>query len=353
MEPLYRGRSRMPRFDIGERLYRWRRKLGVTGIASLAALFLIATAMVVLEVGASNRDEAALRKFLENAGEDPVTFLATRSRAHRLLFLSDVGGSTAPKRLVADAVEEIAESSGLDALVLQVPSNLQPVIDRYLNSRPEDASLLVGRPELTRERTGGSSDYLDIYRTVWRVNQELGPGRSIRIVAADLPDAPTGAALSPREAARLHDRRSTHIDSIMRAEILQPFPRARVLAFLDGYQVLKGEGATFEIGGSAPIQVQWAASRLASDYPTETYSTLVEVPASRQELQQIAAYRGTLFSEAVEGVNGAAAVPIDDHFAFLANPLIESSGAGTEMAILPRGYRLGEVADGFILPARR
>ena len=45
--------------------------------------------------------------------------------------------------LTARALEQIVATSGLDVLVLEVGADLQPIIDRYLNVAPEDASLLV------------------------------------------------------------------------------------------------------------------------------------------------------------------------------------------------------------------
>lgn len=344
-------KRRRSRFDIFEWAYQWRRRLGVIGMVSIVALAMIAAAVFILEARTSSAEVEVLREYIREAGVDPVAFIANRARAHRLVLLGDVEGAAAPKRLAAEVIEALATGPGLDAVVLAVPSELQPVIDRYLNSREENASLLVGRPALLREWAGASTAYMEIYRTVWRLNRELGPGRSIRIVAADLPEWPPRGAISPRQAAELYARRPAHMAEKILNEVLEPFPRARVLVFAGGYQVLQG-AAELKLGGADPIPVVWLAARLEEAYPSETYSVLVEGTQHVREVRAIPVFGATRVGELLAGrVTGdavPAAVPVDSRFDVLSDPIPTPAGPGLEMEILPRGYRLSEVIDAYV-----
>lgn len=338
-------------FDFWEWLYQTRHRLGLTGLVSLAALAAIGATVFILDARAGNRQAEALADYVERAGADPVPLLAEAGRANRLLLLADVAGMPEPKRLAADLLVAMARGPGVDALVLEVPSDEQAHIDRYLNTVPEDASVLLARPRAVREDQG--REFFELYRTVWRLNRRLGPGRSIRVVAADLPDWPPRRALAPREAAALYAQRDAHMAEVIESEVLGPFPRARVLALVGGYHTLRDGGAELNVGGSDLIEVRWLGARLASDYPTEVYTALVEGTARRSGYELVAAYDNTRAFDIVrKGVSGDRATPLavrlDAHFAFLREPIYENSGPGLELKLVPRDYRLPDVADAYV-----
>src|SRR5690606_58128 len=117
------------------------------------------------------------------AGREPLDLIEAAARSHRLVFVSDIPTAVAPKQFAEQAIERIALGSGLDLVVLEVGSDEQPHIDRYLATTPEDPSILLSRPRAVREGDGSSRAFLDIYRTVWRINEQLGAARRIRIIA--------------------------------------------------------------------------------------------------------------------------------------------------------------------------
>lgn len=350
MARWHRWRQRRYWPDLMGALDRWRRKLGVTGMVSIAALLAIGAAIAILEARGGGGAAAELSAYVAEAGVDPVALIAEQARAHRLVLLGDVDGAAAPKALAAEVIEALALGPGLDAVVLEVPSDLQPVIDRYLNSRSENAALLVGRPALLREWAGASTASLEIYRTVWRLNRELGPGRSIRIVAADVGNWPPRGAIAPRAAAERFAARSEHMAEQIAESILDPFPRARVLVFANGYQVLK-TSAELALGGRAPVQVVWLAARLEAEHPKETYSVLVEGTRRGAETPTVTTFRATRFAEMLGQDRRAetpVAVPADAHFDFVADPVFADAGPGLEMTIGPQGYRLSDLVDAYV-----
>ena len=134
--------------------------------------------------------------------------------------------------------------------------------------------------------------------------------------------------------------------------LLGPYPRSRTLLFMEGYHTLNGGEATFSVGGADPIPVQWLAARLAEGFPTEVFTVLIEGTGRRRAYDQVAGYSSTQAFDIVrKGLDGARApltVSIDEHFDFLRDPVTENAGAGIELDIGPRDYRLRDVADGYV-----
>lgn len=341
-----------PRVDLRSPVRTARRRLGVTGLVSVVALALIAGAAFLLDTRTGNRNAEALADYIGSAGVPPVDFIRDAGRSHRLLFLSDIEGAAEPKRLAAGVIEAMAKDGGLDAVVLEVPVTEQPWIDRYLNTAPEDASILLSRPRLVREHDSATRDYLEIFRQVWKMNQELGPGRSIRILAADHPDWPASSALAPSAAAALYARRDEFMAETVQRMLLGPYPRSRTLLFMEGYHTLNGGEASFAVGGADPIPVKWLAVRLAEDFPTEVYTVLVESTGSGNAYDLVAGYSNTaafdIVRKGLENARPPLAVAIDEHFDFIRDPVLENAGPGIELDIGPRDYRLREIADAYV-----
>jgi hypothetical protein len=189
----------------------------------------------------------------------------------------------------------------------------QPHIDRYLATAPEDASILMSRPRAIREDDGASRTFVDIYRTVWRVNQELGAHRRIRIVAADLPGWPPPAPLPARRrppvrrAGRAHDR-GRHERALARN------PNARVLFFVGGLHALKAGGGRSRRAARGRSSMRWLAARLAERYPHDVFSILVDATPSRAATTEVVAYRGTAPADLMRrtGAGSGFALRIDD-----------------------------------------
>jgi hypothetical protein len=327
------------------------RRLGPGGLAALGVLTVIIVAAALLEGRGSRQEAAALAAHIAEHGGDPVEVIARAAMGRRLVLLSDIHASAAPKRLAADLIEALAEGPGLDIVVLEVESTEQPVIDRYLSGLQEDASILLASPGTLREQWGHPRAFLEIYRRVWQINQELGPARRIRIVAMDMPEWPPPRALQPREAATLYTRRSQHMAQLLEREVFGPNPRARVLVLVDGYQVLSLGGPEFVFGGGAPVSGRWLGTQLRAARPADVYSVLVDGVTRRPGYTAVASYVGTEAADILRRRAGGArrfAVPIDEHFDFIPSPVIPTSGAGMDLEFTPRGYRLGSVADAYV-----
>jgi hypothetical protein len=323
-------------------------RMGVTSAFAGAALVVILIAGWLIESQASNDDEAALIELARAADTDPVSAIANAARANRITILSDIHESAATKQLAARAIEKIAATSGLDVLVLEVGADQQPVIDQFLNVTPEDASLLVTNERALREPGPASRAYLDIYRTVWKLNEQLGADRRIQIVAADLPGWPPARPLAPSEMARKSAERDAHMQKRIE-DVIGLNPGARVLVFITGFHALKSATGELQTGGTAAVQIAWLGSRLARRSPEEVYSFLIDAPASVRT-PDVTAYSGTVFSEMLHGggLSRSFVTPITAEFDAFRRPLVTRKSPGLSFEIVPRDYRLSNLADAYI-----
>ena len=324
-------------------------RLGVTGVVSVVALVLIFVAGAILDMRADRAGEGRFAEAVEREKVEPVRAIVDAGRAHRIVFLSDIHASADTKRLAANAIEALANGPGLDAVVVEVASSLQPYIDRYLDTTPEDASILLARPGTMREPGPASRDFLEIYHRVWVVNQKLGADRRIHILAIDAPDWPPQRAVSPSQLARLFAKRTEPMIQQLDRELLAMNPRARMLIFTSGWHALRGVHGVLQTGGTAPLQVTWLAQVLAERFPGEVFSFIVDAPVAGRTSDPVA-YRGTRIPEIVkEGMpSGRFAVRTSDVFGFLKDPFREPGSPGLTFELEPRNYRLQNVADAYI-----
>jgi hypothetical protein len=326
-------------------------KTGTIAKVSIVALVLILVAAALLELRQGGGAEAALVEFARERGEDPLDLIEAAARTRRLVFLADVPSAAAPKRFAAEAIERIAKGPGLDLVVLDVDADEQPHIDRYLATAPEDASIIMARPRAIREGDGASRTFVDIYRTVWRVNQELGAHRRVRIVAGDRPGWPPGHATSPHDVARMFGERDAFMMEAVMQRALAREPNARVLFFVNGLHTLKVGGGRVQTGGTRPVEVQWLAARLAQQFPQDIYTILTDATPSRVVTAEVATYRGTQAADAMRrgGIRSGTAFrlagPFDD---LTRNPVRMVGTTGVDFALEPRGAPFTEIADAYI-----
>lgn len=113
----------------------------------------------------------SLVAYVRGHAEPPDSLVLRAFESHHLVFVGDVHPAAEPKRLVARLVPALVAQARLDALVLEVPFEQQPVIDAYLASDPEDVAVLLGHPLTLRAHWGASREYLEIYRGVWSANR--------------------------------------------------------------------------------------------------------------------------------------------------------------------------------------
>ncbi|MGH7476835.1 MAG: hypothetical protein ACRELD_11135 [Longimicrobiales bacterium] len=327
------------------------------GISALLALLVIAGAVVavgMLSRRAGGEQAEALAAYVRANAVEPSALIARLGASRRLLFLSDIAGAVAPKRMAVEAIAALAQGPGLDVVVLEVPVDLQSVIERYLNTEPEDAAMLLAAPGLLRQHAGASQAYLEIYRTVWRENQRVGAHRRIRILAADRADWPPAGALSPRAAAELFAQRDSAMAERLEQAVLDVAPRSRALLFLSGFHALRGGHGELRAGGGEPIRVRWLASRLAATYPAEVATILIDVGAAPTTGGAVADYVGTRAYELLHSHLGGVpprAVRVGSAFDFMREPIITRASAGLDFELAPGNLRLGDVADGYIYHA--
>lgn len=329
-----------------------RTRTGTTAKVAGVLLVLILAVAALLELRGGGGGEAALAEYVRERAVDPVDLAADAARSRRLLFISDIPTAVGPKRYVEAVIERVAVASGLDLLVLDVDAAEQPFIDRYLATTPEDVSILLSRPRAIREGDGASRALLDVYRTVWRVNQELGAARRIRIIAADAQGWPPVRAVSPAQAAELFGQRGTVMLEAVTERALGRNPGARVLFFVGGLHALKSGGGRVQIGGARPVEVQWLAARLRERHPADVFTILVDAAPSRSISTEVAAYRGTEYAEPLRrnGVSANTGVRVNELFDDLTRSPIRVVGTtGLDFTLEPRTAPFSELADAYVM----
>jgi hypothetical protein len=336
---IFSRRSLMPRRKYG--------RLGVTSAFAAAALVLMLIVGWLLEGRGNTGAQDAIAELAREADDDPATAIANASRANRVVILSDIHESAATKRLAVQALQKIVATSGLDILALEVGSDLQPIIDRYLNTNPEDASLLVTNERALRAPGPATRGYLDIYRTVWKLNEKLGADRRIQIIAADLEGWPP-RSVAPAELAHKSAERDAHMQKQIR-DVMGLNPGARVLVFMTGYHALKGTTGQLQTGGTEPVQIAWLGDRLEQAAPEEVYSFLVDAPVAGRA-SDVTAYAGTALADIVKrsGVNRSFVTPVTSELDAIRRPLVARKSPGLSFELLPRDYKLSDVADAYI-----
>lgn len=328
-------------------------RVGFGGIAAGTVLILtIATAALIDRWGGREEEAEALLEYARTARTEPVALALAAAQRHRVLFLGDVHPAAQPKRIAAELIEELARGPGLDVVVLEVAADEQPAIDAYLASDPEDPGILLSHPRTLRQHWGASREYLEIYRRVWRLNRALGPDRHIRIIAADLPDWPPVRPVSPHAAVRLYAERDAYMADRLEREVFARHPHARVLVFMGGYHGIKSGGATLHYGGGPPVNVTWLATRLRERRLADVYTILLDGSPLTAAFGDIRSYGATrvfdFFRSRLPDVPAPFALHVDERFDFLRDPFYASSGPGMNLEILPRGYRLRDVADAYV-----
>lgn len=326
-------------------------RTGRTARVAGVLLVVILLAALVLDYTRADGSDSALIEYAEQNRLEPLDLIETAARSRPLLFLGDVPGAAAPKRLAAQAVERVGLGSGLDAVVVDVDAAEQPFIDRYLATAPEDASILLGRPRAIREAEGTGRAMLDLYRAVYRVNQELGAARRIRIIAADAEGWPPARSVSQGQAAQLFGRRAEAMAEAVQQRAFARNPNARLLFFVDGLFALRQGGARILTGGTSPVDVTWLAARFAGRRPQDVFTILVDAQPARVAAPAVASYAGTDFAEPLRrgGLGGEFALRSGPALDATRTPIRVRVNTGIEFNLEPRAARFSELANALIL----
>jgi hypothetical protein len=324
-------------------------RLGVTGLFAVAALFVIFVAGWILDRRGASEADQRLAKLAQAAKEPPLDLIERAARSNRIVMISDIHNSAAVKQFVAQAIARVATTSGLDAVILEIGADQQGYIDQYFDRAPEDASVLMSHPRTLREPGAATRAYLEIYHTIWTINQKLGPDERIRVIAADVEGSGAGDVQSPAEAAKWLSDRAEFMEQMIQQRVLSTIPTARILVFMTGFNVLKHGEIALQTGGSVPVNVTPLAKRLSGS-TDEAYSVIVDAPSGGTTGRQVAPYVGTRVADILRelGVRKTFGVLITSEFDYLKQPLIERKAPGMEFSITPRDYKLRDVADAYI-----
>lgn len=328
----------------------------MSGAVAVAVLIAAVGGAALVDYLGEDEGAAELASYARDNAQDPIPFITRAARSHRLLFLSDVPPLAAPKRIAADAIAGIADSHGLDAVVLEIPSDHQEVIDRYLESGAEDASMLLSRRGVVPAVEGSSRPYLSIYERVRAINDSLGPARRIRIIAADVPEWPPGAESSPREMVRQYADRNAYMAERVGELVLSRDRTARILFFVGGLHLLRDVQPRIAVGGGSPVTVRSLAALLQDEQRQEVYTILMDGAPRATAYSGVAAYTATgaldIFRESPIG-GQSFALPVGGEFDILSEPLRVGVSPGVELEFRPRDYELSDAADGYIYLAGR
>ncbi|MGQ0562046.1 MAG: hypothetical protein ACT443_09255 [Gemmatimonadota bacterium] len=321
----------------------------MTGAFAVSALIIILIAGWLLDRRGASEADRSLAQLARASESAPEELVVTAARANRIVVLSDIHNSAAVKEFAARAIARMAASTGLDAVILEIGADQQPYIDQYFDRSPEDASVLLSHPRTLREPGAATRAYLEIYHTIWGINEKLGADQRIRVIAADLPGWRGSRTLSPAEMARAMAERPAHMHQVIAERVLGSNPSARVLVFMTGFHALKSGALMLQTGGSDPVDVVPLAERLAAA-TNETYSILVDAPSAGSGARDVAPYVGTRVASILEnqGVRKNFGTPITSAFDYLRYPIIERKTPGIQFAITPRDYELRDIADGYV-----
>jgi hypothetical protein len=202
----------------------------------------------------------------------PFEFVQAALARHRVVFLGDIHPLAEPKLLVTRLIREQGAGAQIDLLALEVASEQQEAIDKYLSAVPEDTTILLDNPRTLRSHWGVSAEYLGIYRAVYRWNAEH-PERPVHVLAADIRGWPI-APLTEHMATGGFVNRDVWMAAAFR-KVLDAHPDWHMLAFMGGYHGLKGVGGEVTLGRAHDRFDRWFAGYLADD-GYEIYTILAD-----------------------------------------------------------------------------
>jgi hypothetical protein len=273
----------------------------------------------------------------------PLDFVQGALARHRLVFLGDIHPLAEPKQLVARLVREQGPGATIDLLALEVASEQQEAIDRYLGSVPEDTTILLDNPRTLRSHWGVSAEYLDIYRSVYRWNANH-PEHQVRVLAADIRGWPI-SPLTEHMATGGFVNRDVWMAAAFRKVLEQHRDWRRILAFMGGYHGLKTVGGQVTLGRVHDRFDRWFAGYL-TDEGYEVYTVLTDAlqdggHGATRVYDQLAAGRSDNFAVALDTTSDA-----------VREPLWDVDQEGYKLEFWPSRFPLRMAADAMIVLTR-
>lgn len=314
---------------------------------TIGVVALLAMMFVQGYIGGGDSDE--LSAFVEEHGMTPAELIAAEAGSRRIIVIGDVPGHAEPKRIVEGVLRALARSGGVDGLVVDVDTAHQLALDRYTATVPEDASILTREGGLLPAGEGGRQ-WLELYRAVWSINEELGADRRIRILATGPGSWPPREALPPKAAAEAYAARGQEMADRVGEQMLECTSRSRVIALVDGLQALRSGTAELRVGGGGAIQAHWLAATLAARYPVDVYSVLPDVSLEMSGYPLVVQYAGTRLHERLsKAIPGRmVAMPTAGPVGEFRDPVLLRTGPGITVTLQPQDRTLADLADGYV-----
>jgi hypothetical protein len=269
----------------------------------------------------------------------PLAFLQSALRQHQIVFLGDIHPLAEPKLLVSEFIRQQLVGEQIDLLALEVGSDQQQWVDQYLDSEPEDSTILLRHPRTLRAHWGISSEYLGIYRAVYQWNHRY-PGHPIHVLAADLIGWPI-APLTAHMATGGFVNRDVWMAASFR-KVIEQHSEWRVLIFMGGYHGLKEIGGQVAIGRVHDRFDHWFAGYLV-EQGTPVYTILTDAqqggghPATRV-FDRLARESSRNFAESLDSTT-------DD----IKEPLYDVEQDGFELEFWPSRFALRQAADAMLI----
>ena len=296
-------------------------------------LFLCRVSVVLSVLSVVSVLSAAAQSF------EPFPFVQAALARHRLVFLGDIHPLAEPKELVARLIREQGAGAMIDLLALEVASEQQEAIDRYLASVPEDTTILLDNPRTLRSHWGVSAEYLAIYRAVYGWNK-AHPDHPVRVLAADIRGWPI-TALTEHMATGGFVNRDVWMAAAFR-KVLEQHADWRILAFMGGYHGLKMVGGQVTLGHTHDRFDRWFAGYLA-DEGYEIYTILADA------LQDDGHGATRVYDLLAAGRRGNFAVALDTTSDVVREPLWDVEQEGYRLEFWPSRFPLREAADALIV----
>lgn len=270
----------------------------------------------------------------------PFELVQAALARHRIVFLGDIHPLAEPKLLVSRLIREQAPGAAVDLLALEVASEQQEYIDRYLASTPEDTTILMDHPHTLRSHWGASVEYLDIYRAVYGWNR-AHPDHPVHVLAADLRGWPI-SPLTEHMATGGFVNRDVWMAAAFR-KVLDQHPDWRTLIFMGGYHGLRNVGGEVKLGRAHDRFDRWFAGYLADDgYPIYTILTDALLDSG---------HGATRVFDAMAAGPGPAelAIVLDSTTDAVREPVYDVEQEGYSLEFWPSRFALRTAADAMIL----
>ena len=149
-------------------------------------------------------DDAEFLDWIESQGKDPIDYAVMKAQQHQVLIFGESHERKVELRYLNDLIPELHHRAGVTCVAMEVClAEDNELIEKLVTASEFDheAAMRIAR----RQPWGmwGWKGYWDVFETVWRINQEMPPGREeVRVIGLDRPmDMPSIGMLGMEDNA--------------------------------------------------------------------------------------------------------------------------------------------------------